>query len=77
MSGVSGVAREETMRSGLSGQRLVVVSLAGAMLINYPLLSLFDGVGQLAGIPSLYLYVFAVWIGMIALMAWIIERGSR
>ncbi|MDY0014141.1 MAG: hypothetical protein RBS40_14790 [Rhodocyclaceae bacterium] len=66
------------MRSGLVGQRLVVVFLAGMLLINYPLLALFDhpDIG-LAGIPVLYLYVFGVWLGAVLVMAWISERDYR
>lgn len=66
------------MRSGLSGQRLIAVFLGGAVLINFPLLALFDcSERDLAGVPLLYLYVFVVWVILIAVMAWIIERGAR
>lgn len=66
------------MRSGLSGQRLIAVFLGGALLINYPLLSLFDlAEPVLGGIPLLYAYVFAIWLALILAMAWIIERGAR
>ena len=46
----------------------------GSVLLNYPLLSLFDHGGMLFGVPSLFLYVFLVWAGLIASMIWIIER---
>ena len=66
------------MRSGLSGQRLVAVFLGGALLINYPLLALFDRPQpDVAGVPLLYLYVFVVWVILVGAMAWIIERGGR
>jgi hypothetical protein len=66
------------MRSGLSGQRLIAVFLGGALLINYPLLSLFDRPQpDVAGVPLLYIYVFVVWMILILAMAWIIERGTR
>lgn len=66
------------MRSGLSGQRLIAVFLGGGLLINYPLLSLFDlGSPVLGGIPPLYAYVFGIWLILILAMAWIIERGAR
>lgn len=58
----------------LTGQRLVAVFLGGSVLFNYPLLSLFDRGASLFGIPLLYAYVFAAWAGLIAAMAWIIER---
>lgn len=61
-------------RFRLTSQRLAAVFLMGGILLNYPLLSLFDHGGMVFGIPSLFLYVFLVWAGLIALMIWIIER---
>ncbi len=54
-------------------ERLVGLAIAGALALNYPLLKLFDG-AMVLGIPSLYLYVFAVWAALIALVAVVIER---
>ncbi|THF65545.1 hypothetical protein E6C76_08160 [Pseudothauera nasutitermitis] len=65
------------MRKGLAGQRLVTVFLAGMLLFNYPVLSLFDRLELAFGFPLLYVYVFAVWAALIALVAWIVERGAR
>jgi len=61
-------------RFRLTGQRLTAVFLLGLVLLNYPLLFLFDGKAVLYGIPLLYVYVFFTWAALIALMAWIIER---
>jgi hypothetical protein len=58
----------------LTGERLVAVFLGGFVLFNYPLLSLFDRASAVFGIPLVYAYVFVSWAGLIALMAWIIER---
>ena len=49
--------------------------LLGCLLLNYPLFSLFAGTTQLLGIPLVYVYVFLVWALLIALMAYVIERG--
>ena len=57
-----------------TGSRLVAVFLLGCVLLNYPLLFLFDRAVDLFGVPLLYLYVFAAWAGLIALMAMVIER---
>lgn len=65
------------MRKGLAGQRLVAVFIAGFMLLNYPLLSLFDRPERLFGIPLLHLYLFVVWAGLVIAIAWIVERGVR
>ena len=61
------------MRQGIKGQRLAALALLGLLLFNYPLLDLFTGAGELLGIPALYLYVFAVWAALIALMAFVVE----
>jgi predicted permease len=64
-------------RRVLTGERLLAAFLGGCVLFNYPLLSLFDRGSELFGIPLLYVYVFAAWAGLIALMAWFIERRSE
>lgn len=64
-------------RSGLTGQRLVAIFLLGCILLNYPLLFLFNRGASLLGVPLLYAYIFLAWAGLIALMAWVIEhRGD-
>lgn len=64
-------------RPGLRNQKLIALFLLSALLLNYPLLALADGAGSgrlIAGIPALYVYLFAVWAGLIGLMAWVMER---
>jgi len=61
-------------RSDLTGPRLAAVFLLGAVLLNYPILSIFAPPLGVAGIPLLYAWVFGVWIFLIALMAWTVER---
>jgi len=61
----------------LTGERLVATFLCGCVLFNYPLLSLFDRSAALLGVPLLYAYVFTAWAGLIALMAWVIERREQ
>lgn len=62
------------IKATLTGQRLVALFLFGCVVVNYPVLAIFDVQASVAGIPVLYLYVFGVWAALIALMAWIIER---
>ena len=62
-------------RKGMTGQRLAAVFLLGCVLLNYPLLFLFNRPVRLFGIPLLYLYVFAAWAGLIALLAYLIEHA--
>jgi hypothetical protein len=62
---------------GMTGQRLIALFLLGCLLLNYPLFALFAGPADLFGIPLLYVYIFFVWALLIALMALVVERGSR
>lgn len=61
-------------RSDITGQRLVAIVLLGCVLFNYPVLSLFSKPAALFGIPLLYFYLFAMWVLLIGLMAYLIER---
>ena len=61
-------------RPGIRGQRLIAVFLFGCLLLNYPLLSLFNIDYRLFGIPVLYVYMFAAWGVLIALTAAVVER---
>jgi hypothetical protein len=64
-------------RSGPRGQRLVALFAMGAILLNYPILSLFSRGRELAGVPLLYAYVFVVWMLVIGLMAFVVERPPQ
>jgi hypothetical protein len=61
-------------RSSITGQRLVAVFLLGCVLLNYPILFLFNRRESIFGIPLLYLYIFTAWAFLIGLMAYVIER---
>ncbi len=60
--------------SSAIGQRLVAVFLLGCVLLNYPILYLFNRPVGVFGIPLLYVYVFGAWAVLIALLIWLIER---
>jgi O-antigen/teichoic acid export membrane protein len=64
------------VRASLKGQRLVALFLLGCLLLNYPLVSLFAGAAELAGVPLLYVYVFFAWALLIASMGIVVERSS-
>jgi hypothetical protein len=53
---------------------LVTAFLLGCLLLTYPLLSLFDRIETLFGVPLLYLYLFVAWALLIAIMAIAVER---
>jgi len=64
------------VRGSLKGQRLVALFLLGCLLLNYPLVSLFAGAAEVAGVPLLYAYVFFAWALLIAAMAIVVERRN-
>ena len=51
-----------------NGARLVALFFLGALLFNYPILSLFNRTALVLGIPLLYLYFFISWLAIIALV---------
>lgn len=62
------------IKATLTGQRLMALFLLGCVLVNYPILAVFDSPRMVLGLPLPYLYVFGSWFALIVLMAWIIER---
>jgi Na+-driven multidrug efflux pump len=60
--------------SGITRQRLAAIFLLGCVVFNYPLLSLFNKPEEILDVPLLYLYIFALWVVLIALMAYVIEK---
>ena len=55
--------------------KLISIFLLGAMLFNFPLVSLFSREGLFLGLPKLYWYFFVVWGSIIALTAWVARPG--
>jgi len=58
-------------------QACVALCLLGALLFNYPFLALFNRAALFFGIPVFYVYLFAAWGVLIALMAYVIERKDE
>jgi hypothetical protein len=50
------------------GARLVALFFLGALLFNYPILSIFNHATLVFGIPQLYLFFFISWLLIIALV---------
>ena len=62
------------MHKGLGGQRLVALFVAGGMLLNFPLLALWDRDATVFGLPLFPAALFVLWGGLIALLGSIAER---
>jgi hypothetical protein len=56
------------------GDRLIALFLLALVLFNPPLLQAFGAPGFLFGWPALLLYIFSVWLAVIALLALAVER---
>jgi hypothetical protein len=55
--------------------RLIALFALGALLLNFPLLALWDhGDLRIGGLPLLPTAVFAGWALLIGAAAWIVER---
>ena len=57
-------------------KRLISLFFLGCLLLNYPILSLFNVKMFVLGIPLLCLYIFSVWSALILLIS-IITRRPR
>jgi hypothetical protein len=64
------------MFDGLSSQRLLALFALGWLLLNPPLLTLWDRGISVFGLPLLPLALFGGWAVLIALAAWVSERGG-
>jgi hypothetical protein len=53
---------------------LVALFVLGVVLLAPPLLIIFNKATRVLGVPTLYLYLFAVWAALIALVALAVER---
>lgn len=63
-------------RAGTTGPRLVAIFLAGCVLLNDPVLSLFSSPTTVLGLPLLAAYVFGAWLLVIGLLALAVERST-
>ena len=63
-------------RPGITSERLISLFLLGLLLLNPPLLSIFDVPETAIGIPILYIYLFAAWAALVLLMALTIESAA-
>ena len=58
------------------GQRLLFLAVVFGMLLNFPLLAVFNRDGRVGGVPVLYLYVLLVWVLLVAATGYL-TRKSR
>ena len=59
------------------GPKLLFLAVLFGVLLNYPLLAVFDHDGRVAGVPVLYLYVLVTWVALVALTGWLVRKRSE
>ncbi|WP_232539820.1 hypothetical protein [Azohydromonas aeria] len=62
------------MRATLLHQRLLGLFALALLLLNFPLLALWDRDALVLGLPLFPLALFGLWALLIALLAWLMER---
>lgn len=62
------------MESKKKTSRLIILFLLGSLLLNFPILSLFNSKGFLLDVPLLYLYIFTVWTLLVVLIGLIMRK---
>lgn len=65
------------MSDALRNQRLLALFAAGWLVLNFPLLTLWDRGVTVAGIPLLPAVVFIGWAALIGVAAWIVEAPDE
>jgi hypothetical protein len=65
------------MPNSLRKQRLLALFAAGWLLLNFPLLTLWDRGETIAGVPLLPAALFVGWALLIAIAAWIVEAPGE
>jgi len=59
------------------GPKLLFLAVLFGVLLNYPLLTVFDHDGRVGGVPVLYLYVLVTWIVLVALTGWLVRKRGE
>ena len=64
------------MANHLTTQRLVALFCCGWVLLNFPLLGLWDVDMTVLGVPLLPAALMTLWALLIAAVAWLMERHA-
>jgi len=64
------------MQHSLTTQRLIALFFCGLLLLNFPLLGLWDTDLLVVGVPLLPLALFVLWALLIFVLAWLMEHST-
>ncbi|MGY3087100.1 hypothetical protein ACVWYF_000126 [Hymenobacter sp. UYAg731] len=56
------------------GHRLLFLAVLFGVLLNFPLLAVFDHDGRVGGVPVLYLYVLLTWCLLVGLTGYLVRE---
>lgn len=65
------------MFQGIRSQRLFALFVGGWLLLNFPLLGLWDQDVTVLGVPLFPAALFTLWGLLIAALAWLMERPGQ
>ncbi|MBB6004298.1 hypothetical protein [Arcicella rosea] len=65
------------MKEKLKNQKLLVLGIVFMILFNFPILSIVNHDTKIKGIPTLYFYVFVIWILFIGIIYWSVRNEEQ
>ena len=65
------------MLSQLDSQRLLALFFLACVIFNFPLLGLWDHDATWLGVPVFPAALFALWLVLVAALAWLMESPSH
>ncbi len=57
--------------------KLIIIFVVAVLLLNYPIMGIFDKRELRYGIPMLYYYLFVVWALLIVLIGLAVQNRNR
>jgi hypothetical protein len=55
-------------------QKLVVLSLLLLLVLNLPIVLLFDSADNVLGLPVIYIYIFSIWLFSVLMSLIVVQR---
>ena len=55
-------------------QKLVVISVLLLLVLNLPIVLLFDSADSVLGFPVIYIYIFSVWLFSVLMSFIVVQR---
>ena len=59
------------------GSQLIILVLVFVVLLNYPVLQIFDREELWLGMPVLYFYLFFIWLMLIVVVGLVVRKKRK